>query len=163
MKIRTIKEIEKTDRDVRFTGGNSLRLLLEKDRMGFAFCKTMVNKGGPYHWHYPNHLESCFCISGKGILTNLSTGEKYPIEVDTIYILDQHDNHTFEALEDTVLISVFNPPLTGQESHREDGTYEALSSTNKFKAWEIVKAVNAIDNVYDAAEYVEQYLNGQTQ
>jgi L-ectoine synthase len=47
----------------------------------------------------------------------------YGIVPDTCYILDQHDDHLFEALEDTVLISVFNPPIIGGEVHREDGSY----------------------------------------
>jgi L-ectoine synthase len=171
MKIRTIKEIEGTERDVTFTGGNSLRLILASDNMGFGFCKTMIPKCGPHHWHYPYHLEACFCITGKGSITNLDTGEIFAIVPDTIYMLDKHDNHTFEAFEDTVLISVFNPPLTGQEKHDANGEYklppeseltlEEISQTSKHKAWEIVKAVNSIDNDYDAAEFVEQILTNQ--
>lgn len=124
MKVRTIKQIEGTDRDVTFAQGKSLRLILESDGMGFSFHKTVIPAGQKGHWHYTNHLESCFCISGHGILTNLDSGEKYDITPDTIYILDQHDDHTFEAITDVVLLSVFNPPCKGTEVHREDGSYE---------------------------------------
>lgn len=124
MKIRTIKQIEGTERDVKFTGGNSQRLVLEKDSLGFALMKTNIPKGGPHHWHYPNHLEACYCISGIGILKSLDTGEEYDITPETVYMLDKHDNHTFEALTDVVLISVFNPPLKGNESHDENGCYK---------------------------------------
>lgn len=126
MKIRTIKQIAGTDRDVQFTGGNSLRLILKEDKMGYSFHKTIVPKGGPNHWHYKEHLESCFCISGHGILTDLKTGKVYDVLPDTIYILDNHDDHTFQAIEDTILISVFNPPLVGSESHDEFGNYKIL-------------------------------------
>jgi L-ectoine synthase len=94
--------------------------------MGFGLNKTIIPKGGPYHWHYPYHLEACYCIKGSGILTNLETGEKHIINTDTVYVLDNHDNHTFEALTDVVLISVFNPPLTGKEKHNKEGIYELL-------------------------------------
>lgn len=123
MKIIRIRELEDTDRQVAFTGGVSFRAVIEKDNMGFAMCKTVVPKGGPWHWHYVNHLEACYCIKGRAELTNLTTGIKHLITPDVVYVLDQHDDHTLEALEDTILISVFNPPLKGNEKHNEDGTY----------------------------------------
>jgi L-ectoine synthase len=124
MKVRTIKEIEGTERDVKFNEGRSLRLILKSDNMGFSFHKTIIPKGNKGHWHYKNHLESCYCVEGTGVLTNLSTGEAHQIKPDTIYILDNHDDHTFEAITDVVLISVFNPPCVGGEVHKEDGSYE---------------------------------------
>ncbi len=102
----------------------SLRYLLAKDGMGFSLHKTIIPKGPPQHWHYKHHKEACFCVSGGGWLTNLKTGERHAIGPDSTYVLDENDNHTFEAVYDTVLISVFNPPVTGREVHREDGSYE---------------------------------------
>lgn len=124
MKVRSIKEIEGTERDVKFKEGRSLRVLLEKDGLGFSLHKTIIPKGEKGHWHYINHQEACYCIKGSGIITNLDTNESFKIEVDTTYILDNYDDHTFEALEDVVLISVFNPPVTGNEVHKADGSYE---------------------------------------
>lgn len=119
MKIKRIKEIEGTA----FTGGVSFRAVLAKDGMGFAMMKTVIPQGGPHHWHYPNHLEACYCIKGRGEITDLATGIKHLITPDVVYVLDNHDDHTFEAFEDTVLISVFNPPLKGTETHDENGHY----------------------------------------
>lgn len=119
MKIKRINQID----PVQFTGGLSFRALLESDRMGFSIMKTVIPKGGPYHWHYVNHLEACYCIKGKGEIKDLKTGFKALIVTDTVYVLDNHDDHTFEALEDTVLISVFNPPLVGNETHDKNGHY----------------------------------------
>lgn len=132
MKIRTIKEIEGTERDVKFGEGRSLRVLLEKDNMGFSLHKTLIRKGETGHWHYKNHQEACYCVSGEGVLTSLETGESFNIISDTTYILDNYDNHTFTALSNVVLISIFNPPCTGNEVHEEDGSYE-LVKTNKTK------------------------------
>lgn len=124
MKIIRINELLDTERAVKFNGGISYRALLKKDGMGFGIHKTVIPIGGPYNWHYKNHLEACYCIKGKGVLTDLTTGIKTVITPDVIYALNNHDNHTFEALEDTVLISVFNPPVNGSEIHKEDGSYE---------------------------------------
>lgn len=119
MQIKRINEIE----GVQFTGGVSFRAILEKDNMGFSVMKTVVPIGGPHHWHYVNHLEACYCIKGRGILTELETGVRHMITPDVVYVVNNHDDHTFEALEDTVLISIFNPPLKGQEKHDENGHY----------------------------------------
>ena len=43
---------------------------------------------------------------------------------DTTYVLDHHEKHYFEALEEVTLICVFNPPLVGGEVHAEDGSYD---------------------------------------
>jgi len=123
MKVVSIEQIEGTEREVVFTGGTSYRPVLAKDGLGFSVHKTVVKKGR-WHWHYKNHLESCYCIEGKGVLHNLENGKSYQINPDTVYLLDKHDDHEFEAFEQTILISVFNPPIIGDESHDFNGNYE---------------------------------------
>lgn len=123
MKITKLSDVVGSNKDVQFNGGRSLRIITKEDEMGFGFNKTYVKEGGPYHWHYKNHLESCYCISGHGLLVNVETGERHEILPDTTYLLDKNDNHLFTALQDTILISVFNPPLRGDETHQSDGSY----------------------------------------
>ncbi len=106
-------------------GFTSNRILLESDGMGYTMTKTVIPPGQVNRWHYKKHLESCYCVSGKGILTNEETGQYWAIAPDTTYVLDKHDAHTFEALEEVTLICVFNPPLVGQEVHKEDGSYQS--------------------------------------
>ena len=101
----------------------SYRILLEEDGMGYSMTKTVIPKGDPQHWHYKNHLESCFCVSGHGTLTNIDTGDEHEIGPDSTYVLDKHDNHMFQAHETVTLICVFNPPLKGKEVHQADGSY----------------------------------------
>jgi len=106
-------------------GFESIRFILEEDGMGFSLHKTIIPKGGPYNWHYKKHKEACYCVKGQGEIVNLDNGNRFSITVDSIYILDNYDNHTFEAFEDVELISVFNPPCKGNEIHKEDGSYES--------------------------------------
>lgn len=101
----------------------SRRLLLERDGMGYTMTHTTIPPNGRQRWHYTQHLESCYCVSGKGLLTDAVTGQYWAIAPGTTYALDKHDDHYFEALEETVLICVFNPPLTGREVHDESGAY----------------------------------------
>jgi L-ectoine synthase len=154
MKVRTIKECENTARDVNFKEGKSLRVVLAKDNMGFSIHKTIIPKGKKGHWHYKHHLESCYCIQGKGVLTNLDTNEVFNIVVDTVYSLDDNDDHTFEAIEDTILISIFNPPVKGNEIHKEDGSYDKPTDLSNI----IVETVRSCDNDYDARERVNKLL-----
>lgn len=123
MKVINTEDLKGTEREVSGQGFTSMRILLEKDGMGFSLHKTIIPKGNEEHWHYKNHLESCYCVYGFGILKNLETGEEFEIRSDVTYALDKHDDHTFQALEDTVLISVFNPPVKGNEVHLPDGSY----------------------------------------
>lgn len=125
MKIVKSKDLLNTERQVNCPKGGftSLRILLEKDGMGFSLTETHIPKGEEQHWHYKNHFEACYCVAGFGILTNKKTGEEFDISKGTTYILDNHDDHTFEAIDNVVLVCVFNPPLKGNEVHREDGSY----------------------------------------
>lgn len=145
MKVINIKELAK-ERIVECPKGGftSNRILLVSDNMGYTLTKTVIPVKGVQHWHYKNHLESCYCISGKGILTNLKTNEEYRINPDSAYVLDKHDDHTFEAIEEVVLLCVFNPPLTGQEIHKEDGSYESawLSPVYNVKSVPLEKVVS---------------------
>lgn len=106
-------------------GFTSIRYLLAKDGMGFGLHRTEIPKGDWQHWHYTNHLEACYCVSGTGFLKSADTGEIFEIVPGACYVLNNHDDHYFKATTDVVLISVFNPPVTGKEVHREDGSYEA--------------------------------------
>lgn len=154
MKVVKIKDLESTERDVKFKQGRSLRAVLKKDNMGFSIHKTIIPKGKKGNWHYKHHLESCYCIKGSGVLTNLETNEVFNIDVDTVYSLDNNDNHTFEAIEDVVLISIFNPPVSGSEIHLDDNSYEKPTSI----AEQIVRIVNNSENDYDAKEQIEDLL-----
>lgn len=125
MKVKRLDDMATVGREIHCPKGGfvSSRFLLESDGMGFTLTHTFIPKGMPQTWHYKNHLEACYCISGEAVLGNMETGEKFKIEPGTMYALDKHDKHLFMALEDTCLICVFNPPLKGEEVHGEDGSY----------------------------------------
>ena len=119
MKTILVNELE----GVQFTGGTSHRFILEKDNLGFAMMQTRIKKGGAYKWHYKNHQEVCYCISGEGTVKDLTNNECSVITSGVAYVVDKHQPHEFTAHTDVVLISVFNPPLKGNESHDENGNY----------------------------------------
>lgn len=99
----------------------SMRYLLERDGMGYTVTRTLVEEGGPYTWHYKNHLEACLCVSGFGKVE--SGGKSYDIEAGVMYALDKYEMHRFTAHTPVELVCVFNPPLTGDEVHESDHSY----------------------------------------
>ena len=126
MIVRQLQEAERTDRRIVSPDGNweSTRMLLKNDNMGYSFHITTIYKGADFRLHYKNHLESVYCISGRGEVETLSDGKIYPITSGTLYNLDLHDDHVLRAFEELQLACVFNPPLHGREVHNAEGSYE---------------------------------------
>ncbi len=131
MIVRTLDNANQSNRKVVSPDGNweSTRLLLKDDNMGFSFHITTIYKGADFQMHYQNHLESVYCMSGRGEIENLEDGVIYPIETGTLYILDQHDKHILRATEEMKMACVFNPPLNGKEVHNKEGAYELEAET----------------------------------
>lgn len=127
MIVKKLKDIIGTDRDVDAEGWNSRRLLLKSDGMGFSVHDTVIKEGAELEMWYKNHLEAVYLIEGKGEITDVTTGETHPLEIDTIYALDKNDKHILKANKGTHMrmVCVFNPPVSGKEVHDATGAYPA--------------------------------------
>ena len=125
MIVRTLDEVVGTERDVMGDGWQSRRLLLKRDGLGFSLHDTVVEAGWEKEMEYRNHLEACYCIEGEGEVEDLATGERFPIVPGTVYALDAHDKHVMRVKSDLRLVCVFNPALTGAETHDESGAFPA--------------------------------------
>jgi|SRR6056297_1249419 len=130
MIVRDFNEIVEKERDrvVSDADWSSVRLLLASDNMGFSFHITFLHAGSEHTFEYKNHFESVYCMSGKGTITDLATGETHAIRPGVMYALDKNDRHTLRAEEELVMACVFNPPVTGNEVHQEDGSYALVDS-----------------------------------
>ena len=127
MIVRDFNIEKKTDRRVADQKWESVRLLLADDGMGFSFHITTIQGGSEHTFHYKNHFESVYCISGEGEIEDLATGEVHQITPGVMYALNLHDKHTLRARKELVLACCFNPPVTGTEVHRADGSYAAAA------------------------------------
>jgi L-ectoine synthase len=118
MFVRSLADVEATDKFVEWGNGTSHRLLTEQDRMGFTVCHTVVRAGTESVLQYRNHLEACYCVDGEGEVEDMD-GNVFPIRKGDIYVLDKHDRHFLRGGKDSdlILVSVFNPPLAGTERH----------------------------------------------
>jgi len=127
MIVRDFNKILESDSDrvVSDARWTSVRMLLANDGMGFSFHITLLEAGSEHTFEYKNHFENVYCMQGKGSITDLATGETHQIVPGVMYALDKHDRHTLRAEEKLVMACCFNPPVTGTEVHREDGSYAA--------------------------------------
>lgn len=123
MIVRDLEEARKGDRLVGADGWDSTRLLLAGDGMGFSFHITRIQAGTSHVFHYKHHFESVYCISGDGEIEDIESGQIHQIRPGVMYALDRNDRHRLTARAELVLACCFNPPVTGTEVHREDGSY----------------------------------------
>jgi L-ectoine synthase len=125
MFVKTLTDILDTTDHAKGDAYESRRILLACDGLGYSFHDTIVKAGSVQHLHYKNHIEANYCIEGQGEVENATTGDVWPLEPGTMYVLDRHDPHIIRATTDLRLICIFTPALTGQERHDKDGSYAA--------------------------------------
>ena len=125
MIVRDLNELKGTERAVSDAQWTSYRMLLADDKMGFSFHITVLEAGSGHTFHYKNHFESVYCISGSGRITDLAKNETHEIKPGVMYALNLHDKHTLRAEEELHMACCFNPPVTGTEVHQADGSYAA--------------------------------------
>ena len=145
MFIRTDDELDKLGR-IRLPMGDdtfrSARFLTAADRMGFSYNENRANKGIDAVIWLKHHWEANYIIAGKGEVTDLTSGEKWPLEAGVLYVVGPNDRHRFVVTEDEHHISVFCPPLLGDEGFDEEGGYEASGPVEKTDRRMFVKRVD---------------------
>lgn len=127
MIVRSLDELDGTDRDIREDTWRSRRIVLAGDGVGFSVHETVMYAGTETSMWYANHIEAVLCTSGDGELTNDETGETHLIGPGTLYLLDGHERHTMRPRTDIRMVCVFNPPCTGRETHDANGVYPLLT------------------------------------
>ncbi len=129
MIVRDLEAARQSERLVNANGWDSTRLLLAGDNMGFSFHITRIHEGTSHVFHYKHHFESVYCISGEGTIEELDSGKVHPIRPGVMYALNLNDRHRLSAKSEMVMACCFNPPVTGQEVHRDDGSYAPVPAT----------------------------------
>lgn len=127
MIVRRLDDIVGTDRDVHAPTWSSRRFVLAGDRVGFSLHDTVLHAGTVTEMWYANHIEAVYCIEGSATLDDLETGESHRIEPGSMYLLDGNERHRLTIHETFRAVCVFNPPVTGQEVHDENGVYPLLT------------------------------------
>jgi L-ectoine synthase len=123
MIVRTLSELEGTERDVSAATWASRRFVLAGDGVGFSLHDTVMHAGTTTTMWYRHHIEAVYVLEGEGTLKDLDAGTTYPLAPGTLYLLDGHERHQVTAATGLRMVCVFNPPCTGREVHDDDGVY----------------------------------------
>ncbi|WP_458686237.1 ectoine synthase [Nocardia tengchongensis] len=127
MIVRTTAEITGTERDVAGPGWRSKRIVLGGDGVGFSFHETTIEAGTLHEFHYQHHIEAVWLVEGEGTLVDLDHGVSYELAPGSMYLLDGHERHRLFARTGMRMLCVFNPPVTGQEVHDQNGVYPLVA------------------------------------
>lgn len=112
-----------TERDIHGPVWASRRFLLAKDGVGFTMTETTTKAGTEQVLWYKHHIEANYVIEGEGEVENIATGEVFPLNPGTLYVLDKNEKHRLKSVTSLRLVCVFSPALTGGETHDKDGSY----------------------------------------
>ncbi|UGT44957.1 ectoine synthase [Nocardia yamanashiensis] len=123
MIVRTTAEITSTERDVAGPGWRSKRIVLAGDGVGFSFHETTIEESTVHEFHYQHHIEAVWLTEGEGTLVDLERGVTYELGPGSMYLLDGNERHRLFARTRMRMLCVFNPPVSGQEVHDENGVY----------------------------------------
>lgn len=106
-------------------GGRSeaRRYLTKADDVGMTLSDLRAKPGGTAELWYKNHVEANFVVSGRGELTEHASGRTWPLLPGTLYVVGPKDRHRVSNTDGLHILSIFNPPLVGGETHDADGAY----------------------------------------
>lgn len=144
MFVRTLDELEKLGR-IKFPADESFRsarFLTAADGMGFSYNENRVKKGTNLVVWLKHHWEANYIVSGKGEVTDLTSEERWPLEAGVLYVVGPNDRHRLHLTEDECHVSIFCPPLRGDERFDADGSYEASGPIEKTDRRMFVKRVD---------------------
>src|SRR5699024_3553098 len=127
MIVTHLEDLNDTERDVKSETWRSRRIVLARERVGFSVHDTVIYAGTTSTFHYENHIEAVYCVHGTGTLTKQETGELHDLRDGTLYLLDGHEQHPVRAETELRMACVFNPPVTGRETHDESGVYPLIT------------------------------------
>ena len=101
----------------------SIRYVTAADNLGFSLHGVRLAAGASTELWYKHHWEANLILDGTLDVTDHASGDTHRLGSGALYLVGPSDRHRIETHEGVRLISVFNPPLAGTESHDEDGSY----------------------------------------
>jgi L-ectoine synthase len=127
MLIRTMQEVEAANKTVVINHGaaSAVRVLLKGDGAGFSVSEARMMPGTVANLWYKNHWEANYVRSGTSVLEDMVGGRRWDLKPGDLYLVGPTDRHRMTATSSDVfrVVSVFNPPIEGLETHDADNAY----------------------------------------
>ncbi len=146
MFVRTLDDLRKQGKEIVLSGGEArtVRLLTREDGMGFSLSDLTASAGLEAALWYKNHWEANYIVSGRGTVQEVATGKSWPLAAGTLYTVGPNDRHLVAVTDELRIISVFNPPLMGNETHDADGSYPPTGPIPPGRESMFVKTINEL-------------------
>lgn len=103
----------------------SARFLTAQDGFGFSYNENKMSQAQDLTVWLKHHWEANYILAGSGQVTDLTSGETWPLHPGTLYLVGPNDRHRLQLSSDEAHLSVFHPALKGDETFDEDGAYSA--------------------------------------
>jgi L-ectoine synthase len=118
MTVQVIRkhELKGTSRHIRNDVYETYRFLLSGDDADVTVTDIVLAPGVEALYGYEHHIEIAYCIEGKAQLTDLTSGQVFDIEPETLWVARKGSQFRFIAEVPTRLICVFSPAFNGQET-----------------------------------------------
>ena len=127
MLVRTMERIEAEGRVISISHGRAtaVRLLTKADGLNFSISEARGGTAGVSELWYKNHWEANYVRSGNATLEDRHSGQRWPLQPGVLYCVGPQDRHRIlrDADSNMRIISVFSPPIVGEETHDADGAY----------------------------------------
>ena len=128
MFVRRLEELNGTENEmIRMTGNGELhsrRIMTKADGCGFSISDVRASTGMSIDLWYKHQVESNLIITGELEVTDLSNNATVAAwRPGDAYMVGPKDRHRITAKSDVHLVSVFCPPVLGNERHDEDGSF----------------------------------------
>ncbi len=127
MLIRTMGDVEAAGKTIVINHGaaSAVRLLLKGDGAGFSVSEARMRSGTVANLWYKNHWEANYVRSGTAVLEDMVAGRHWNLKPGDLYLVGPTDRHRMTATSPEVfrVVSVFNPPIAGLETHDADNAY----------------------------------------
>lgn len=173
MLVRTMAQIEAEGRVISISHGKAtaVRLLTKSDGLNFSISEARGSKAGVSTLWYKNHWEANYIRSGRATLEDCNSGQRWDLEPGVLYCVGPLDKHRIirEVDSDMRIISVFSPPIVGEETHDADGAYAASGNLPPRQGRMFVKTLQDVRDaglevsVNDGRAISQRYLTAADQ
>ncbi|MDA0218768.1 MAG: ectoine synthase [Proteobacteria bacterium] len=102
---------------------SAARPLTRRDGLGFSLSVVTAPAGATHELWYQNHWEANYVMEGRLRLEQVATGRSWEIEAGDLYCVGPKDRHTLTSHTPYRVMSAFNPPIEGNETHDAEGGY----------------------------------------
>jgi L-ectoine synthase len=143
MFVKTLSDLKARGLERVLCGGKarSVRFLTKADGLGFTVSDVHLAPGTDQILWYKNHWEANYIVLGDGSVEDTRSGQSWKLEPGVIYSVGPKDRHRVRARTELYIISIFNPPLVGDEAHDADGSYAPSGEVPPGRGTMFVKSV----------------------